>query len=197
KDVRLMIGTCVDELQLSWKPITGRSPLRDVEEKLGEHGPRVVEGYAATASGGSDADVAKLLTSDWKFRIPSIRFAEAQLAAGQLDVYMYLFNWSSSVMPEAGAAHSMDIPFWFGNTSKMPVTAADSSSADLERQMTNSLVSFAHRGKPNHPALPEWAAYEPGRRATMIFGHPSRSEDDPDGENREAWNGVPDSRLGV
>jgi para-nitrobenzyl esterase len=197
KHVRLMIGTCMDELQLSWRPITERSPLREVEEKLGEHGHRVVEGYVATASDGSEDDVAKLLTSDWKFRIPSIRFAEAQLAAGQPDVYMYLFDWSSSVMPEARAAHSMDIPFWFGNTSKMPVTAADSSSADLEREMTNALVSFAHTGRPTHPGLPEWVAYAPGRRATMIFGHPSRTADDPDGRNREAWEGVPDSRLGV
>jgi para-nitrobenzyl esterase len=197
KHVRLMIGTCMDELQLSWRPITERSPLREVEEKLGEHGHRVVEGYVATASDGSEDDVAKLLTSDWKFRIPSIRFAEAQLAAGQPDVYMYLFDWSSSVMPEARAAHSMDIPFWFGNTSKMPVTAADSSSADLEREMTNALVSFAHTGRPTHPGLPEWVAYGPGRRATMIFGHPSRTADDPDGRNREAWDGVPDSRLGV
>jgi len=197
KHVRLMIGTCVDELQLSWKPIIEGSPLRELEEKLGEHGHPVVEAYAATASDGSEDDVAKLLTSDWKFRIPSIRFAEAQLATGQVDVYMYLFSWSSSVMPEARAAHSMDIPFWFGNTSKMPVTAGDPSSADLERHMTNALVAFARTGKPNEIGLLEWPAYERARRATMIFDHPSRTEEDPGGRNREAWDGVPESRLGV
>jgi para-nitrobenzyl esterase len=195
--VRLIIGTCLDELQLSWKPITERPPLEEMRDRLGEYGDQVVDGYLAGASDASQDELAKLLTSDWKFRVPSIRFAEAQLAGGARDVYMYVFGWSSSVMPEARAAHSMDIPFWFGNTSKMPVTASDPSSGGLELQMMDALVAFARTGDPNHARLPVWPRYDPALRATMIFDHPSHSEDDPKGQNRRAWQDVPVSKLGV
>ena len=196
--VRLMIGTCVDELELSWIPNTDSSQLDELERRLGEHGRAVVHAYAEVAPPSMSADdTAKLITSDGKFRIPSLRFAEAQLQAGQEDVYFYLFRWQSSVMPEAGAAHSMDIPFWFGNTARIPATAGDPSSRDLELQMSEALVTFARDGNPNHADLPTWARYEPGRRATMVFDHPSRSEEDPGGRHRGAWDGVADARLGV
>jgi len=195
--VRLMIGTCVDELQLGWKPNTDSSTLEELEKRLGEHGGDVVRAYAAAGPSMSEDDTAKLITSDWKFRIPSLRFAEAQLEAGQEDVYFYLFGWNSRIMPEARAAHSMDIPFWFGNTSNIPVTAGDPSSRNLELQMTEALVAFARDGDPNHANLPRWARYEPGGRATMILDHPSRAEEDPAGRHRRAWEGVPDSKLGV
>ena len=194
--VRLMIGTCVDELQLSWKPIAESSPLGAVEERLGEHGRDVIRAYSTTGPSSED-DIAKLITSDLKFRIPSLRFAEAQLQAGQEDVFVYLFGWSSSVMPEAGAAHSMDIPFWFGNTVRIPVTAGDPSSRKLELQMIEALVAFARDGSPNHPGLPKWERYEPGRRPTMVFDKTSRTEQDPGGPQRLAWESVPDSKLGV
>lgn len=194
KGVRLMIGTCVDELELSWKPINASSPLDEIERTLAEGGREVVEGYR---SAESEQDTAKRITSDQKFRMPSIRFADAQVAAGQSDVFVYEFGWSSSVKPEAKSAHSMDIPFWFGNTSSIPVTAGDRSSRQLELQMTEALVAFASTGDPNHSQLPDWPAFESGRRATMIFDHPCRVEDDPRARQRLAWDAVPNGKLGV
>ena len=40
-------------------------------------------------------------------------------------------------------------------------------------------------GDPSHAELPDWPAYDPARRATMLFDLPeSRPADDPDGEAR-------------
>jgi para-nitrobenzyl esterase len=191
--VRLMIGTCVDEV---W-PRDGRANAGEIRGQLRGHGNAVVDHYLSTSGGAAEEDVSRLLTADWKFRIPSIRFAEEQVAAGQADVYVYEFAWQSFAMPEAGAGHSLDIPFFFGTTAVVPVTAADPSSRDLEVQMTDALVAFATTGNPNHARLPEWPAYEPSRRATMVFNRTSRVEDDPAGGNRQAWDRVPEERIGV
>jgi para-nitrobenzyl esterase len=190
KEVRLMIGTCVNEVQVK---TGGASRLASAKELLGEPGGAIVERYVAATPEASDDEVANLLATDWRFRIPSIRFAETQLAAGQRDVYMYLFGWKSAVMAEVGALHSIDIPFWFGNTHKVPVTAGDPSSAALERQVTDALVSFAGTGKPGAG----WPAYEPSRRATMVFERECRIEDDPSRGDRLAWDRVPSEKLGV
>jgi len=190
KEVRLMIGTCVDEVQI---PTGGRPRLDAAKDLLGETGGAIVDRYVAATPGASEEDAANRLATDWRFRIPSIRFAEAQLAAGQRDVYMYLFAWESALMPELHALHSIDIPFWFGNTAKVPVTASDPSSFTLERQVTDALVSFAGTGRPSAG----WPAYEPGRRATMVFDRECRVEEDPGEEDRVAWDRVPSEKLGV
>jgi para-nitrobenzyl esterase len=190
RDVRLTIGTCVDEVQVTTR---GRSRLEEAKDLLGDAGDALVKRYEGLAPEATDEEVANVFATDWRFRIPSIRFAEAQLAAGQRDVYMYLFGWESAVMPEVHALHSIDIPFWFGTTNKVPVTAGDPSSAALELQVTNALVSFASTGKPGAA----WPAYEPSRRATMFFDRDCRVEEDPGGENRLAWDQVPSSKLGV
>jgi para-nitrobenzyl esterase len=190
KDVRLMIGTCINEVQVKTR---GRARLEEAKDLLGNAGDALVRKYEASAPEASDEEVANLFATDWRFRIPSIRFAEAQLAAGQPDVFMYLFGWESDVMPEVHSLHSIDIPFWFGNTNKVPVTAGDPSSAALELQVTNALVAFASTGTPGAA----WPAYEPGRRATMFLGRDCRVEEDPGRENRLAWDQIPSSKLGV
>jgi len=190
KDVRLMIGTCTNEVQVK---ADGRRRVGEARDLLGEPGTAIVERYAASAPDASDEDVANRLATDWRFRIPSIRFAEAQLAAGQPHVYMYLFAWESALMPEVHALHSIDIPFWFGNTNKVAVTAHDPSSMVLERQVTDALVSFAGTGQPGAA----WPAYESGRRATMVFDRQCGVEDDPGRDDRLAWDRVPSEKLGV
>src|SRR5260221_4684063 len=128
KDGRLMIGTCVNEVQVKTR---GRSRLEEAKDLLGDAGGVLVKKYEVSSPEATDEEVADLFATDWRFRIPSIRFAEAQVAAGQPDVYMYLFGWESAVMPEGHALHSSDIPFWFGNTNKGQAPPADPYSPAL------------------------------------------------------------------
>ena len=49
----------------------------------------------------------------------------------------------------------------------------------LAEQMAEAWLAFARTGDPNTAALPDWPAYDAGRRATMVFNLESRVVDDP------------------
>jgi len=58
-------------------------------------------------------------------------------------------------------------------------------SDHLSREIAGAWAAFARTGDPSHAELPDWPAYDPTRRATMLFDLPeSRPVDDPDGEAR-------------
>jgi para-nitrobenzyl esterase len=52
--------------------------------------------------------------------------------------------------------------------------------------MSRAWINFARTGDPSQPGL-AWPAYDPGRRATMIFDTASAVVDDPDSAARQAW----------
>jgi para-nitrobenzyl esterase len=56
--------------------------------------------------------------------------------------------------------------------------------------MSLAWAAFAHTGDPSHDGLPDWPAYDAGRRATMLFDVPSMVADDPRREERLAWEGM-------
>jgi para-nitrobenzyl esterase len=51
-------------------------------------------------------------------------------------------------------------------------------------------IAFARTGDPGHAGLPEWPAYDPERRATMLLGDACRVDEDPLGAERRAWDGL-------
>ena len=58
------------------------------------------------------------------------------------------------------------------------------------RSAESAWVEFVTNGVPRHPDLPDWPAYDPRRRATLLLDTPSRVVDDPLGEERRLWDGV-------
>ena len=52
------------------------------------------------------------------------------------------------------------------------------------------MVNFVKTGTPRHAGLPEWPAYDLGRRATMHLDVKSQVVDDPDGDSRRLWSGT-------
>ena len=61
----------------------------------------------------------------------------------------------------------------------------------LSDAMQDAWISFARAGDPNHKGLPEWPAYEPAHRATMIFDTKSKMVEDPDSEVRQLFKDIP------
>jgi para-nitrobenzyl esterase len=58
-------------------------------------------------------------------------------------------------------------------------------------RLASAWVSFAKNGDPNNPRLPQWPAYQPETRATMVFDNDTRVEHDPRGEIRRFWEQNP------
>ena len=219
-DVPLIIGACRDETKLfllkedsfAGQGGAGTSPKPDrakeldgplamvgreaFEEWLGPGAAEIIDAYRRSRPDASFPEIESAVRGDRQFLVPSLRFAEALLETGRAPVYVYSFAWESDVVPGLGAFHSMDIQFFFSTTERMPITNLDPTSRPLAERMTDALIAFARTGDPNHPGLPQWAPYDPARRATMIFDRACEVADDPRSEERRAWQSVPTDRLG-
>ncbi len=73
--------------------------------------PEAVAIYRANRPDASPGEVLAALATDWMFRIPAIRLAEARAEAAA-DTYVYEFAWRSTARDGIlGACHALEIPF--------------------------------------------------------------------------------------
>jgi len=132
----------------------------------------------------SPGDLLAAIQSDWYWRIPAIRLAEAYAQRG-MPTYMYEFGWPSPQFENRlGACHALEIPFVFNtlqnSTEPLLGPAPPQPLADL---MHAAWVRFATNGDPG------WPRYDAGRRATMKFAETSTVVDDPRSGERVFWEG--------
>jgi carboxylesterase type B len=85
----------------------------------------------------------------------------------------------------------MEVPFIFRNLEATPIVGTREDRFKLADIMSDTWVTFARSGNPNHSALPEWEPYDLERRATMLLDVPPRLEADPWGGERLAWKETP------
>src|SRR5262245_14638098 len=131
--------------------------------------------YRAVHPGASAGDLFSAIQTDWYWRVPAVRFADAHTSKARDATYMYEFAWRSQQMGgRLGAAHGVEMPFVFDTlgfgTEPMlgrnpPLTLADA--------MHRAWVAFAAGGDCG------WPKYDPARRATMRFDTRSEVVNDP------------------
>jgi para-nitrobenzyl esterase len=141
-----------------------------------------------------DGAIVRAVAGDIRFRIPSIRFAEAHVRR-DLPVCSYLFTHGSPAMRGAlGACHALELPFVFG-TLDVPLQDRFAGTGPeveaLSLAMMRAWLAFAKTGDPNFDgAVVPWPLYDTERRSTMIFDKTIRVEDAPFDEERGVWDGV-------
>ncbi len=121
----------------------------------------------------------------------TVLLAERQAIGATAPVYMYSLDWRS---PFAGgrlqAHHAMDLGFVFDTTEVADSTRGAPGARELAAVMSAAWAAFAHSGRPQIAALPEWPAYEPEGRATMVFDRTCRVVRDPDRDARLLWTRI-------
>jgi para-nitrobenzyl esterase len=206
--VPLIIGTNRDEINLFVmpllrdldKPMSDEQACAVLARELPRHAADRVPGLLATyresrsARGLPHGNRALLgaIQSDFRFRIPAIRYAEAYRAQ-QAATFMYLFCYESPAMRGAlRACHALEIPFVFG-TLGAPFQdrfAGKGEAVDrLSERMMDAWLAFARRGSPSMSHA-DWIPYDAQRRATLVFDKESRLEDAPYDQERAAWDGI-------
>jgi para-nitrobenzyl esterase len=142
--------------------------------------------YRAARPGASAGDLLAAIVTDWFYRIPAIRLAEAR-ATVPAATYVYEFAWRSPQFDgRLGACHALEIGFVFDNLDEQenhPLTGT-APPQPLAAAMHTAWVSFAMRGDPG------WPRYDLGRRATMRFDTTSAVVDDPAAAERVVWEGI-------
>jgi para-nitrobenzyl esterase len=125
--------------------------------------------------------------TDEAFRKPAIIETERKAAQGGAPVWSYLWRAPSTAYGgRYGTPHGADVgPSLHDVRGGLNDTGAD--SVRLADELASCWVAFAASGDPNNSRVPHWPAYRLPERATMVFDHVTRVENDPRGLLREFW----------
>jgi len=208
KNIDLLIGSNKDEYKL-WTVLDPR--FKEIKEETFprlisallsrmdiDHSKslQILEVYKDTmkdVASTNPIEIFDAIGTDFVFRIPEIRFAEAHQIHNS-NVYNYLFTWPSPAFKgKLGSCHAMEIPFAFGTLDipKVDLFFGKGPDADLLSEvMMDTWIAFARTGNPNHKDIPEWPAYDTEKRATMIIGTEWKVENALLDKERKAWDGL-------
>ena len=141
--------------------------------------------YRELYPSASPGELFSALVTDWFFRIPAMRLAEARVAHGE-SAYMYEFAWRSPQFDgRLGACHALELAFVFDNldqTANRGLVGPNGPQA-IADAMHSAWVSFATTGDPG------WSRYDLAHRATMHYNTTSVVVDDPHAIVRKLWEG--------
>ena len=203
KEVEMIIGTNLEEWKfwrafepnfrnMDFSKLTSRLRFYGVKED--EFDP-IINTYKKSLEENklpsTSREIFDRFMTDYEFRIPSIKFAEAQ-SQYQKDTYMYLFTWKTPFEDgKYGAMHALEIPFVFHTFMDdylwiFPKRTEETES--LSEKMMDFWISFSKTGNPNYEGAFNWPQYNIEKRKTIIFNTNIEVIEDPFCKEREMWN---------
>ncbi len=139
---------------------------------------------ALLALGYTEDDIKREYMSDRSLAIGNTYQATAHADNGGKG-YFYLFDQPyDGVMAQYGAAHAVDLCYFFGN---FDGDRGDGTKEEVElsRRFQRMITNFCLNGDPSCDGL-TWPAYDRENRYTMIIGPNMRVEKNPEKERVEA-----------
>jgi para-nitrobenzyl esterase len=195
RDVPVLVGANRDEQRLFLVPNGVVDVVTDQLLGLALAGyglpaDRALAVYGAARPGATPGELLADVATDWFFRLPAIRLAEAvtqQGGAAGGRAWLYEFSWPSPQFGgRLGACHALELGFTFDTLEHEAHGALTGGVApqELADAMHGAWVRFITDGDPG------WAPYETQRRPVQDFGEQVRVVDDPRGDQRALWEGV-------
>jgi carboxylesterase type B len=185
--VDLMVGSNTDEHRLFLVSTGALDQVTDevLAGAIAAYGLPIEATLAAYRGAHPDAspdDLLAAIQTDWYWRIPALRLADAH-AKNSLATWMYEFAWRSPQFGGLlGACHSLEIAFVFdtlnGETAALLGSNPPQQLADT---MHAAWAAFATSGDPG------WPRYDLQRRATMRFDTTGEVMNDPLARERALW----------
>lgn len=202
RDIPLLIGTTREE----WKLFSAPSPrLRlmtrsgfesRVAHVAGDSTPALLRVYEK----GSAFERYNAFMGDRTFAVPADRLLRARNGASA--TFAYRFDWRAPYLGGIfGSCHALDLGFVFGTHNVGPAAAffGKGAAADaLAELMMGAWSAFAATGNPSTAQTGTWPRHTCETGSTMILGDGQpRVASDPDRARLDAWNAVPDSKVGI
>lgn len=177
KEIPLMIGTVFGEFT-SFLPApydrnaySVEEGMEIVEKELGKDlADQVLPLFRESYPERHPLDILNL---DFIFRAPTQQYIR-QRAALNDSTYSYLFNYDFTVDGGRTPWHCADIPYFFHNTSLVPVTMEEGVTEKLEKEIFDSVMAFARTGSPANDSVPAWPHSTPTEEKTMLFDKKTR-----------------------
>jgi para-nitrobenzyl esterase len=201
KDIDFMIGTNSEEFKMFLampqfsgmddealeKMLIGYLSMNGVDMNKAKE---LLELYKKEDADSDLRDILTTLVTDMSFRISTIHYLEAQ-GKHQPNTFNYLFTMKCPLLDgKLGACHALELPYVFGtiNLPKMDEFAGKGAVVEaVSEKMMDAWIAFARTGNPNNDGIPDWPAYEPGKRSTMVFGPDIKVVEKYLDKQREAW----------
>ena len=126
----------------------------------------------------SPRDLWVAIATEFVFRLPTVRFADAHAGASEPGVgtYCYLFTWESPAFGGVlGSCHALDIPFVFGTVHNPAVQTFSGGGDDafaLSAAMRRAWTGFARSGSPGD--WPRWDAEIAADHGARALARPAR-----------------------
>ncbi|GAA2573465.1 carboxylesterase/lipase family protein [Pseudonocardia hydrocarbonoxydans] len=182
-DVELLVGSNRDEHRFFLVPTGAADRVTDAALAAVAGAYRLPDGaldaYRAERPGDPPGLVLADVMSDWFFRIPALRLAEATGRA-----HVYEFDWVTPVLDgRLGSCHALELGFVFDTLAAATDLGGGDAPQELATQMHAAWVAFARTGDPG------WPPYTQGR-AVRRFGDVVETVADPRGGIRELWTGI-------
>jgi len=192
-DVPIIVSTTLDDAALGLTNFDlDDAGLRTfVKTVAADRADQVLSAYRKAYPKASPFLIQARILTDRGWRRAASTLVERKAALHRAPAYYYLFAWPSpGCGGKFGAVHGIDVGLTFHNygdefTGNSPEVRA------IADKLASAWVAFAKTGNPNHPGLPEWPAYAPETRPTLIFDKETRVENDPLHDLRLLWEGMP------
>jgi para-nitrobenzyl esterase len=171
------------------RSLVGWVPDRDIS--------RIIAGFRRLMPSASASELFFAITTDRRVRQQAWAQAERKAAQGGAPVWLYELDWASPVDGgKWGSPHSLDLAFVFDNVAKSEAMVGGGAEPQrLADQMSSAWIAFARTGNPNNSAVPAWAPFSPGVRATMVFNTTPRVVNDFRGDERALLGSLPVYRV--
>ncbi len=196
EDIPLMIGST--ETEVTWNAQQQYDPMDDAALRANlmqalrvdaAGADKVAAVYKKNRPMATNLDIFLLADTDGSnFRTGTDTEAMRKAELGKGAVYKYYFQKYSPVRDGMlRCMHTMDIPYVFDNVD----VAKTEIGAGPERQpladkMSGAWTAFARTGNPNHKGIPNWPAYTPSQKATMVWNVETKVVNDPFREEKDA-----------
>jgi para-nitrobenzyl esterase len=193
-EVPLIVSTTLDDAGLFFNhfDMTDEGLLATLAARHGEAGRTLHALYRQHFPDKSPYLLHAQMVTDAGFRRFAHAQAESKSARGRAPVYAYLWQWTSPAFDgKFGAVHAMDVSASLHNERDAILGSGSSESRHMCAVLASTWIAFASTGNPNNPQIPDWPAFDPSGRATLVLGRDTRIERDPYRPLREFWCTMP------
>jgi para-nitrobenzyl esterase len=186
RDVPLITGHNREECRLFMGMFgrLGKITDEDAARTLRVHGPGL--DYRTAFPEATAEQLYERVRSDWLFRMPTLRLAQAQVTGGG-QAYLYELTWPAPGLGgQFGACHGLDIPLLFGTTDADlgPLLLGPAPPAETHQLSTHfrtAWTAFATTGDPG------WPAFDNEHRLTQLFDVSPTVTAYPEETSRQLW----------
>jgi para-nitrobenzyl esterase len=160
------------------------------QETFKDKAEKILNAYRRVYPNANPSQVQARMLTDRRGRRAATTMAERKTALGRAPAYLYIWNWPSPAFGgKFGAVHGMDVGLSFNNARGM-LTGQGPDARKMADILSSVWIAFAKTGDPNCSKVPNWPAFNPETRSTMLFDLECRLENDPAKELRLLWNEV-------